>query len=98
MSITSLLELRFKPDSVDEGLEVLGRVLAETRDFDGCHGVTVIRDTADPAHFVAVERWESLGKDTAYREWRAGEGAATELGPLLTGPPSLIVGEPRDDV
>jgi heme oxygenase (mycobilin-producing) len=98
MPITSLLELRLKPDSVDEGLAVLGDVLDETRAFDGCHEVTVIQDSADPAHVVAIEQWESLEKDAAYREWRAGEGAATALAPFLTGPPSLIVGQPREDV
>jgi heme oxygenase (mycobilin-producing) len=98
MPITSLLEVRLKPDSVDEGLAVLHSVLAETRAFDGCLGLTVIQDSADPAHLVAIEQWESLEKDAAYREWRAGDGAATELAPLLTGPPTLIVGEPREDI
>jgi quinol monooxygenase YgiN len=95
---TSLLELRLKPDSVDEGLAVAHKVLEETRAFDGCLGVTVVQDTADPAHLVAIEQWESLDKDAAYREWRAGEGAATDLAPLLAGPPSLIVAETLDDV
>jgi quinol monooxygenase YgiN len=98
MPITSLLEVRLKPDSVDEGLAVLHDVLDETRAFDGCHGVTVIQDSADPTHLVAIEQWESLEKDAAYREWRAGEGAATGLAPLMTGPPALIVGEPREDI
>jgi heme oxygenase (mycobilin-producing) len=98
MAVTSLLEVNLKPDSLDEGMSVLHDVLAETRAFDGCLGVTVIQDSTDPTRLVAVEQWESLEKDAAYREWRAGEGAATALAPLLTGPPALIVGEPRDDI
>jgi quinol monooxygenase YgiN len=98
MPITSLLEVRLKPDSLDEGLAVLHGVLGETRAFDGCLGVAVIQDSADPAHVVAIEQWESLEKDAAYREWRAGEGAATELAAHMTGPPALIVGEPREDI
>jgi heme oxygenase (mycobilin-producing) len=98
MPSTALLELRLKPDSVDEGLAVAHSVLEETRAFDGCLGVTVIQDTSDPAHLVAIEEWESLEKDAAYREWRAGEGAATDLAAFLTGPPSLIVGEALTDV
>lgn len=93
MPSTALLEVRLKPDMVDEGLKVVHEVLEETRAFDGCLGVTVIQDSSDPAHLVAIEEWESLEKDAAYREWRAGEGAATALAPLLAGPPSLIVGE-----
>jgi heme oxygenase (mycobilin-producing) len=95
---TSLLELRLKPDSVDEGLTVAHKVLEETRAFDGCLGVTVVQDTTDPAHLVAIEQWESLEKDAAYREWRAGEGAATDLAPLLASPPTLIVAETLADV
>jgi quinol monooxygenase YgiN len=98
MSSTALLELRLKPDSVDEGLQVLHKVLEETRAFDGCLGVTVIQDASDPAHLVAIEEWESLEKDAAYRAWRAGDGAATELAAMVAGAPHLIVGEARAEV
>jgi quinol monooxygenase YgiN len=97
LASTALLEVRLKPDAVDEGLVVLHRVLEETRAFDGCLGVTVIQDQADPAHLVAIEEWESLQKDGAYRKWRAGEGAAVELPPLLAGPPNLTVGTALGD-
>ncbi|HEX3359403.1 MAG TPA: antibiotic biosynthesis monooxygenase family protein [Solirubrobacterales bacterium] len=98
MATTAILELRIKPDSVDESVEVLHRILGETRAFDGCLGVTVIQDATDPAHVVAIEEWESLEKDAAYREWRAGDGAMPELAAILAGPPSLIVGEARTDI
>jgi quinol monooxygenase YgiN len=94
MPSSAILDLRLKPDSVDEGLAVAHKVLAETRAFDGCLGVTLIQDSSDPAHVVAVEEWESLDKDAAYREWRAGEGAATDLAAFLAGAPTLTVGEP----
>jgi quinol monooxygenase YgiN len=95
---TAILELRLKPDSVDEGLGVVHRILGETRAFDGCLGVTVIQDGSDPAHLVAIEEWESLEKDSAYREWRAGEGAIPDLAALLAAAPSLTVGEARADL
>lgn len=98
MASTALLEVQLKPDAVDEGLVVLHRVLEETRAFDGCLGVTVIQDEADPAHLVAIEEWESLEKDSAYREWRADDGAAVDLPPLLTGAPSLTVGTALTEV
>jgi heme oxygenase (mycobilin-producing) len=94
MPSTAILDLRLKPDSVDDALAVVDKVLAETRAFDGCLGVTVIQDASDPAHVVAIEQWESLEKDAAYREWRAGEGAATDLAAFLAAPPTLTVGEP----
>jgi quinol monooxygenase YgiN len=98
MASTALLELRLKPDSLAEALPILHRILDETRAFDGCLGVTVLQDKDDPAHVVAIEEWESLEKDDAYRAWRAGDGAPTDLPALLEGPPGLIVGEARSDV
>jgi quinol monooxygenase YgiN len=98
LASTAVLELRIKPESVDEGLEVVHRVLGETREFDGCLGVTVVQDATDPAHLLAIEEWESLEKDRAYREWRAGDGAMPDLAALLASPPSLTVGEVRADL
>jgi quinol monooxygenase YgiN len=98
LATTAILELSLKPGSVDEGLAVVHRILGETRAFDGCLGVTVIQDAADPAHLIAVEEWESPEKDAAYREWRAGDGAMPDLGAVLAGAPSLTVGEARADL
>ncbi len=98
LAITSILELRIKPDAVDAGPEVVHRILEETRAFDGCLGVTVVQDNADPAHLIAIEEWESLEKDSAYRQWRAGDGAMPDLAALLAGPPSLTIGQARADL
>lgn len=89
MTIIATLDLTFKPESLDDARVVLRRVLAETRAFDGCLGVDVLIDEADPAHWVAYETWESAEHDAAYREFRAGVGKITDLGPLLAGAPSL---------
>jgi quinol monooxygenase YgiN len=97
MAITSILDMHFKPEAVDEAPERLKRILDETRAFDGCLGVKVIQDKDDPGHLIAVEEWESLEKDGAYREWRAGDGA-TDLPALLAAAPSLSVCEPRSDI
>jgi quinol monooxygenase YgiN len=98
MPSTAILEVRLKPDALDEGLAEFHRILGDTRAFDGCLGVTVIQDTTDPTHLVAIEEWESLEKDAAYREWRAGDGGKHNLAALLAGPPGLTVGEARADV
>jgi quinol monooxygenase YgiN len=90
--ITSILAVHVKPEAVDQALEALPKILADTRAFDGCLGVTLAQHGDDPTQFFAVEQWESLEHDQAYRAWRAGEGAATELGPLLAEPPQLSVG------
>lgn len=88
MSITAFLELRVVPEKLDAFHEELHGILADTRAFDGCLGVEVLIDTADPAHFVAVERWESAEHDAAYRAWRAGDGQ-TNLATFLAAAPVL---------
>lgn len=96
MSITTILDLHFKPESVAEGLELFRRVLVDTRAFDGCESVTVVQDHADPAHVILIERWASLEHDTTYRAWRAGEGRNVGLPPLLAGAPTTSVCETTD--
>jgi quinol monooxygenase YgiN len=98
MATTTILELHFKPDALDEAGALLHHILDETRAFDGCLGVKVIEDKDDPAHLIAIEEWESLEKDGAYREWRAGDGAIVELPALLAGAPSLTICEARSDL
>jgi quinol monooxygenase YgiN len=91
MSITSILELQVKPEKVEEALAILERILVDTRAFDGCESVLVIQDHADPAHLISIETWKSLEHDTAYREWRAGDGAVPDLPGVLAAAPRLTV-------
>ncbi|MDV2477694.1 putative quinol monooxygenase [Rhodococcus zopfii] len=89
MALTALLELEFKPDALDDAKKVMDRVLGETRGFDGCLGIEILVDKGNEARWVIVEKWQSADHDTAYREFRAGPGAITDLGPLLAGAPKL---------
>lgn len=89
MALTALLELEFKADALDDAKTVMDRVLGETRAFDGCEGIEILVDQANEAHWVVVEKWRSAEHDAAYRKFRAGEGAITDLGPLLAGAPKL---------
>jgi quinol monooxygenase YgiN len=89
MAITAFLELRVKPEALDQGLHAeLHGILTDTRAFEGCLGVDVLIDTADPTHIVAVEQWASEEHDAVYRAWRAGDGK-TNLGSFLASPPVL---------
>ena len=89
MTVAATLELNFKPDVLDEARVVLRRVLEQTRAFDGCLGVDVLIDVTDDTRWVAHESWQSAEHDAAYREFRAGEGKITDLGPLLVAAPVL---------
>ncbi|BDB43286.1 MULTISPECIES: putative quinol monooxygenase [Mycobacterium] len=87
MSVTVILELRFKPESVSAGRELMGRALQDTRAFGGNLQTDVWIDEDDEAHWLIYEVWESVDHDEAYRRFRAGEGRLTQLPPLLAAPP-----------
>jgi quinol monooxygenase YgiN len=86
MPVTVTLELRFKPEEVAAGRELMGRALQDTRAFDGNIRTDVLVDSDDEAHWLIYELWESVEHDEAYRAFRAGEGQLTQLPPLLAAP------------
>ena len=90
MTVTVTLELRFKPDEVAAGRELMGRVLQDTRAFDGNLRTDVLFDEDDEAHWLIYELWETVEADEAYRAFRAGEGKITQLPPLLAAPPVKV--------
>ena len=87
MAVTVLLELKFKPDEVAAGRELMGRTLETTRAFDGNLRTDVLVDEDDEAHWIIYELWDTVEHDDAYRAFRAGAGKVTELPPLLAAPP-----------
>ncbi|MDI3211668.1 antibiotic biosynthesis monooxygenase family protein [Arthrobacter sp. AL12] len=88
MPITAHLDLTLKAEALPTAPAVLREILSDTRAFAGCLGVDVLVDSNDPAHFLVVEQWASLEHDSAYRAWRAGDGASG-LGDILAAPPVL---------
>jgi quinol monooxygenase YgiN len=91
VAITATLDLRIKADKLDTAFEVIHETLVSTRAFPGCLYVSVLVDSADPAHVVLFETWESPEADNAYRQWRATPEGASELGSLLATAPSLTL-------
>ena len=89
MTTTALLELHVRADRLDDAAEVIDAVLRDTRAFDGCLGIEVLVDVADPAHVTVVERWRSLEHDDAYRAWRATPEGGSGLGEIVDRPPVL---------
>lgn len=92
MEFHAVLDLRFTSTGIDDARAILHRMLSETRAFDGNLAVEVMVDVADPHHVLVLERWESEDHDDAYREFRKGPGASTDLAPLLAAPPTLTRG------
>jgi quinol monooxygenase YgiN len=95
VTIVSVLEMHFDPALVDEATTRLGEIVAETRQFDGCLGIEVVRDPEDAGHFLLYERWASMEHDRAYRAWRQGEGA-TNLRTFADRPNIITFWDPTD--
>jgi heme oxygenase (mycobilin-producing) len=89
VAITAILDLQLRQESLETAPAVLHATLTDTRAFPGCLGVTVLIDSADPAHVVVYESWESIEHDRAYRAWRASDEGASELGSILAAAPKL---------
>lgn len=87
MPITSVLQFHVASDRVAEAQAAITETLVATRAFDGCLGVDVLVDVADPTYFVLLERWQSLEHDDAYRAWR--ETHPGSFGSFVTGTPQL---------
>lgn len=87
MAVTVLLELKFKPESVAAGRDLMQQTLKTTRAFEGNLQTDVWFDEDDEAHWIIYEVWDTVEHDEAYRAFRAGEGKVTELPPLLAAPP-----------
>jgi quinol monooxygenase YgiN len=98
MAISSILDLRIKPESLEAAPAVIHETLAATRKFPGCLGVTVLVDSADPAHFVLYETWDSIESDQAYRAWRKTPEGASQLGSVMAGPPAVVHYDVADDI
>ncbi len=91
MAITSILDLRLKPEALDTASEIIHETLIATRAFPGCYHVAVLVDSDDPAHVVLYETWESVEHDRAYRAWRATPEGASPLGSILAAAPKLTL-------
>lgn len=85
MTVTSILEITIKPESIADAKRVIDEVLVTTRAFEGCLGCDVIVDVDDPAHYAVIERWESLAHDDAYRAFRATPDGASNLRSVTAG-------------
>jgi quinol monooxygenase YgiN len=94
MAITSLLDIRLRPDAPADAETRVSAILSDTRARPGFVSADVVRDLDDPRHLVVIEVWESFEADQAYRAWRATPEGASELGELTGGQTVLTRCEP----
>jgi heme oxygenase (mycobilin-producing) len=96
MTVISILDAKIKEDALESAPALITSILETTRAFAGSLGVEVAIDADDPAHFLLVERWDSIESDDAYRAFRATPEGASGLADVLAAPPVLTRAELTD--
>ena len=89
MSVTVLLDLNAKPDSIEALKKIFAEILSDTRSYDGCEGLDVKVNNDDPNNLVIIGRWQSRPHYEKYFAWRQETGLIDRLGPVLGAPPSI---------
>ena len=64
-------------------------LLADTRAYDGCEGITVHRNMDEASKVVLIEHWDTRAQYDKYLKWREETGVLGKIGALLDGPPSI---------
>ena len=89
MSVKITLELRLKPEVVDEFYKNLPATLDETRAFGGCIQIGAYSHSEDVGRVIVLEEWESAEAYQAYLAWRTETGFMDALGGLIAAPPAI---------
>jgi quinol monooxygenase YgiN len=89
MKVNVLLEIKSKPECIEELKLTLVKILPDTRGYEGCIEVKVIENQDDPLNLLLIEIWESRQHYEKYLGWRVETGAIKALGALLSQPASI---------
>lgn len=90
MPVTVLLKMTTKPGSGDELVELLEQILPDTRSFDGCLDLRVLRNLDDPDEITLLQKWEAREKHQAYSAWRAAVETGKRMAHLLAEQPKAV--------
>jgi quinol monooxygenase YgiN len=96
MSVTILLRMRVKEESITAFEEGFAAMLPDTRAYDGCRKVEVHRQLDSPTTYMAVEEWDSKEHYERYLEWRNQSGTLGLFAETLSEPPALSFLEPLE--
>jgi len=89
MTCQVILEFKVKQDSIESMRSYLREILPDTRAYDGCVSLNIIRNQDDPAAFAVIEQWDTRNQYEKYLQWRVDTGVLDKLGEMMEGEPSL---------
>ena len=73
------LQLKIKKGLESEFIEVLNKLLPETRAFEGCHAVYFIQNQDDPSNLEFFSKWDSKEHYEKYIKWRVDSGVMEDV-------------------
>jgi heme oxygenase (mycobilin-producing) len=65
--ITRIVKMQFRPSETEAFLSLFERVKQQIRSFEGCVGLTLLRDMNAPDTLFTYSHWESEAHLNAYR-------------------------------
>ena len=86
MSVTVILDMHFKPESINEVLAALAESLPDTRAYEGCLSVLTVRKDEDPGSVSLIERWETREHQQRYIAWRGTQTPDPRMAEATTAP------------
>jgi quinol monooxygenase YgiN len=93
MPVSSLFDMRFSPETADEGLALSLAIGADMTATPGCLGYDVIRDHSDPGHVVIVTRWNARGEGEAVLAAYPRDPKIARVAELLGRAPTGFLGD-----
>lgn len=86
MACQALLEFGMKDGCHDKLKQTFKEIVADTRDFDGCITLHMIRDRANPSRIIITELWETQEHYEAYSKWHPDRGDMDIPGAMIESP------------
>ncbi|GJM15082.1 MAG: hypothetical protein DHS20C13_04090 [Thermodesulfobacteriota bacterium] len=90
MSIMIIVDAKIKEEGLSTFKEFFGTLLPDTRNFEGCEGVTLCTDAEDSGRLYLVEKWASKEHYEKYHHWRAERGDLQKIRDILDGPVNRV--------
>ena len=89
MPVLALVDVKIKPESLDEFTSFIKEILPDTRSYDGNRGAWFYANQEDEANIVIAELWDSVEHHTRYVEWRTETGVMDRVESSLAAPANL---------
>ncbi len=89
MTVNVLLELKIKPESVEDAKKLFEEILPDTRSYEGCEKITLCANDDEPENIMVFEYWQTRPHYEKYLAWRTETGVVDKIVAMSAEPPSI---------